>query len=409
MLVIFLLFSLVSSTFQLAFAQTGDSLSEPPSPQMGDVSHALLAEHAALSFGLTPQQADWVSQGAWDEDHCAVDIYPPSGPLCFPAIPSGHHSWDPDANLFWNEPEWWGDFGSGLRRASLLFKRAVAAYQDGQEEAAYLWLGRAMHLFGDMATPAHVLLDTHIPGDSDKYESWLSSGNQEKTLAWISANPPGIDWHLDINDLPDWELLTDDVQTQLEMANQVYGERETGKQLWQLGPQDEDPILFRLMFFIAEEADNWDSNDVLGETNHGQLDDDSYLMAMRDTLFPVLIWQSTALISYFFQVVQPPQPPNLVSPTDGAWIEKEMLQFNWQETGFNPEYILQLAAEPQFDQLLIDFSTRSTSFTPESQLNEGTYYWRVRISTNYGESGWSPIWSFNVMWRMSMPVVCRFC
>jgi hypothetical protein len=408
-MVIIISSSLISGTYTRTHAHSYGSEPEPPVPQMGDVSHGLMAEHAALSYGLTSQQADLVSQGAWDEDHCALDLYPPSGPLCFPAIPSGHHSWDPDTNSFWDQPEWWGDFGSGLRRTDYLFNRALAAYQNGQQEAAYLWLGRAMHLLGDMATPAHVLLDTHLPGDGDMYESWLSTANQEKTLAWLSINPAGSEWYLDFHDLPSWELLGEDLHAALEDSNQIYGGRESGQDLWQLGPIGEDPVLFRLMYLLAEEADNWDSNDVAGEMYHGQLDDSSYLQSIRDTLFPILTRQSTALIAYFHQTVLPPTPPNLASPGDGEWLEENPPQFSWHPVGVNPDYHIQVAADSQFDQLIVEASTSSSFFAPDNFLNGGTYYWRVRASTDVGESEWSPVWSFNVKWRMSLPVICRSC
>lgn len=382
---------------------------EPPTPQMGDVSHSLMAEHASSSYGLTNQQVEWVSQGAWDEDHCAVNPYPPAGPLCFPAIPSGHHSWDPDTNMFWDEPAWWGDFGSALRRAKILFNRAVAAYQNGQQTAAYLWLGRSMHLLGDMATPAHVLLDTHLPGDSDKYEAWLSAGGQEKTLAWISANPPGSEWSLEYHHLPTWGQLSEDLRAELDQASLLYGGRASGQELWQLGPEEEDPVIFRIMYLIAEQADNWDSNDFSGELNHGQLDDEAYLLAIRDALFPILTRQSTALISYFHQNVLLPQAPTLISPADGALVPGDFLQLQWHPVGVNPEYYIQVATQEQFDQPLVDESTLSSTFTIKEILSEGTYYWRVRATSKAGESEWSRTWTFNVMWRMSLPVICRDC
>lgn len=389
--------------------QEEDSEYQPPIPQMGDVSHALMAEHAALSYGLSSQQAGWISQGAWDEDHCSVDIYPPSGPLCFPAIPSGHHSWDPDTNTFWDQPEWWGDFGSALQRASLLFHLAVKAYQEGEGETAYLWLGRAMHLWGDMATPAHVHLDTHLPGDSDKYESWLSADNQANTVAWIDSFPPGDEWYLNFHDLPAWDMLTEELQTTLEAASQVYGERSSGQELWLLGPQGEDPVIFRLLYLLAEEADNFDSNDIQGEQYHGQLDDSTYLASIRDTLFPILVRNSTALIEYFHQTVLPLAPPIQISPIDDEWIEGRWPVFSWYPVGVNPEYYLQVTKDPQFDLLFMETSTGTNSYSPRLPYPGGTYYWRVRSTSESGQSEWSQIRSFHVKWHMALPVVCRLC
>jgi hypothetical protein len=382
---------------------------EPPAPQMGDVGHAMMAEHAALSYGLTDQQAGWLSQGAWDEDHCSVDLYPPSGPLCFPAIPSGHHSWDPDTNTYWDQPEWWGDFGSALTRARLHFFRAVQAYQDGHEKTAYLWLGRAMHLWGDMATPAHVHLDAHLPGDGDKYESWLSADGQANTSTWIEAYPPGQAWKLSFHDIPEWENLPEDLQTVLESASQVYGERGSGQELWLLGPQGEDPVIFRLLYLLAEAADNWDSNDVQGELYHGQLDDSAYLGAIRDTLFPLLASSSTALIDYFHQTVLPPAPPIQITPPDSGWIEGNFPTLSWHPVGVNPEYDLQVAHDPQFESLLLDTRLERSSYHSSEFFPGGIYYWRVRALTDSGQGEWSLVRSFNVMWSISLPVICQLC
>jgi hypothetical protein len=176
----------------------------------------------------------------------------------------------------------------------------VGAHAAGDVEAAYRYLGRAVHLLGDMATPAHVHLDTHLPPlDMDPYEMWLNESDLTNTRAWLAGHPPGPEWDLAYDDLPSWDELGTDLQGQLEAASQVYGGRLSGQELWQLGPEGNDVVIFRLMFLMAEEADNWDSDDVQGEQHHGDLDDPVYLTQMRDTLFPALVPYSAALIDYF--------------------------------------------------------------------------------------------------------------
>lgn len=379
--------------------------SEPQAPQMPDVSHSLLAEHAAQSHNLTIEQVGWVSQGAWDEDHCSLTLYPPPGPLCFPGIPNGHHSWDPDTNTFWTEPALWGDFGSGLSHAKNLFKRAVDAYSRGDFDAAYLWLGRAMHMLGDVSTPAHVHLDTHLPGDADSYEGWLSENNHNNTSAWISAHPPGTQWDMDFHDLPTWDELSMDIQSQLTQASQVYGERGSGQALWELGPVGEDPVIFRLMYLLAEEADNWDSDDVPGEHNHGDLTDPGYLTQMRDALFPMLVRHSAALIAYFEATVMPPPAPLLISPADGEWIQDDPPTFRWMPVGVDPLYEVEISQSPDFSELSASGSTVTPLYTPATPLGGGTYYWRVRATTEAGMGDWSQVWSFQMNWRTLVPLV----
>ena len=268
---------------------------QPLTPEMPDESHRLLAEHAALSHGLAGDLAGWIAQGAYDEDHCQFEPYPP----CWPWIPSGWHSWDPDTGGYW-QVLFWPDDGPGLSRAGDLFAEAMGVHAAGDVEAAYRYLGRAVHLLGDMATPAHVHLDTHLPPlDMDPYEMWLNESDLANTRAWLAGHPPGPEWDLAYDALPPWDELGMDLQGQLEAASQVYGGRASGQELWQLGPEGSDVVIFRLMFLMAEEADNWDSDDVQGEQHHGDLGDPVYLTQMRDTLFPALVPYSAALIDYF--------------------------------------------------------------------------------------------------------------
>ena len=287
----------------ISTAQSPPDQEPPRAPEMPDESHRLLAAHAAQSHGLPAQQVEWIAQGAYDEDHCAFTTYPP----CQFAIPNGHHSWDPDTGQWWVIPGW-PDLGSGLTRAHDLFANALEAREQGDTEAAYLWLGRSIHILGDMATPAHVHLDMHLPPfDSDRYELWLGSDDLSNTGAWIAAHSPGPIWDLDVGDLPAWDELDAGLQAQLQAASQAYGGRDSGQDLWQLGPKDHDPVVFRLIYLMAEAADDWNSNDAAGEHHNGDLADPAYLVQMRDTLFPVLVPTAATLIDYFERLA-PPAP-----------------------------------------------------------------------------------------------------
>jgi hypothetical protein len=302
-----LLFVSLFPAWPLATAQPPPDQEHGAAPEMPDESHRLLAAHAAQSHGLPAQQVAWIAQGAWDEDHCAFTQYPP----CQFAIPNGHHSWDPDTGQWWIVPLW-PDLGSGLTRADRLFSNALEARASGDTEAAYLWLGRAIHMLGDMATPAHVHLDTHLPPfDSDRYELWLNQDDLANTRAWIVDHPPGPGWDLEVGSLPAWDQLDGDQQAQLQAASQAYGGRTSGQDLWQLGPQGHDPVVFRLVFLMAEEGDDWNSNDAAGEQHNGDLTDPVYLVQMRDVLFPALVTYAAALLDYYDSLA-PPGPEHHV-------------------------------------------------------------------------------------------------
>jgi hypothetical protein len=274
------------------------STSEPPLPptpyaiEMPSETHRGLAIYAAESHGVTGVEKDWIGQGAYDEDHCVVDNYPPCTGLL---APFGFHSWDSDTDGFWTPPI--VPSGSGLGHINMLFTKAVQSYASGDVQIAYLWFGRALHILGDLATPAHANLDEHV--DGDEYEEWLEENDLENTKAWITDNPSGDGWDMDFREIPGWDELNTDLQNELNNASLVYGGRQSGQELWSLGPLESDVVLFRLMFLMAEEADNWDSDDVPGEKYHGDLSDPVFLAEIRDILFPQLIQNSTALIDYF--------------------------------------------------------------------------------------------------------------
>lgn len=282
-LIIFLLTPAVNSKAQVPV---------PPTPHMPSESHQSLATHAALSHGMSNQIADWIGQGAYDEDHCINVPYPPCTGLL---AEFGFHSWDPDTNGYWLPPLIAS--GPGLDYMISQFSKAVQAYQGGDVETAYLWFGRALHILGDQATPAHAHLDMHVFGDT--YEEWLDVNDFANTDAWQNNYPPDPSWDMDFREIPAWSDLDPDLQNQLNSASGVYGGRSSGEELWLLGPEGSDVVLFRLLYLMAEEADNWDSNDFAGEKENGDLSDEVYLTQMRDKLFPLLIPLSAAMIDYF--------------------------------------------------------------------------------------------------------------
>jgi len=63
------------------------------------------------------------------------------------------------------------------RRADRFFARAVAAYGRGQAAAAFVELGRALHLLADMACPVHAQRVVHFV--SDPYEWYVESHASE--------------------------------------------------------------------------------------------------------------------------------------------------------------------------------------------------------------------------------------
>jgi hypothetical protein len=59
----------------------------------------------------------------------------------------------------------WFFVPSAPRRTGWLFDRAVRLYRAGRLRDAYFWLGRAVHLLSEMATPVHSSVVLHWYGD----------------------------------------------------------------------------------------------------------------------------------------------------------------------------------------------------------------------------------------------------
>lgn len=256
-------------------------------PSLPDLTHELLAIHAAQSHGNTLEQINWIAEGAYAEDH-----------QLFPTL--GWHGWDPDTNEFWFSPT---GSGPAPKRANKLFWVAVEQFETDQEKA-WKTFGQSLHLLQDLSTPAHAHADPHICllGDCDSYETWLGVDDLVNTIVWINFNPPDPSWDKPFFKIPAWSDLSIDLKNQLENANIIYGGYPSGQDLWELGYDGIDPVLFQLCYLMAESADNFNSGgktEYPGEVYNGDLSDTTYLEMMRDSLLPLAIGYSTMWIDYF--------------------------------------------------------------------------------------------------------------
>jgi len=265
-------------------------------PTLPEITHQYLGSYAAESHGNSLDQIEWIGQGAYDEDHQPFPM-------------QGWHSWDPDNGDFWWFPL---SSGTALERANILFWQAVEMHQT-DVQGSWGLLGQSLHLLQDVSTPAHAHADSHIcitnfypQPDCDYYETWLKFEDFINTLTWFNNNSPNQSWDMLYTEIPEWSELTPDLQIQLGGAFLEYGQRSSGQELWVLGPTGSDPVLFRLMYLMAEMSDSYSSGGKRifpGEVYYPPFvphtDDPVYLSEMRDTLFPFVIRFSTAWIDYF--------------------------------------------------------------------------------------------------------------
>src|SRR6056297_705575 len=104
-----------------------------------------------------------------------------------------------------------------------------------------------------------------------------------------------------------------------------------------------------------------------------------------------------------FRTMEPQKldPPQLVSPQDGATGIASPVQFNWNAVS-NAEfgYTFHLSPDNSFSELLFDEQVDNTGFELSNSLEFDTpYYWRVKANggeqkSDPVESDWSDVWMF---------------
>lgn len=100
-------------------------------------------------------------------------------------------------------------------------------------------------------------------------------------------------------------------------------------------------------------------------------------------------------IRTFTTIIERPAMVSLTSPENDEGQIPLTPVFSWEDATRASEYTIQLSAEDDFSELIIDEEISETSFTlVESLDNASIYYWRVRGSNNGGTGDWSEAWAF---------------
>ena len=169
------------------------------------------------------------------------------------------HFWDPD-----NDTDLAGLSGDNraVSYAEVLIGDATDAYHRGDRNQAYYLLGRVAHLLEDMAQPAHVHNDDHLPSSNDDYEGLVSAIHSRyrydqprdpEDTALISFLTEGEGYPLQPIDYETLPFTIDN-----------SGSRNY--------PETRNTPLFRLFFNLAETADFFESEDEPGDIDHIQYD-----------------------------------------------------------------------------------------------------------------------------------------
>lgn len=91
--------------------------------------------------------------------------------------------------------------------------------------------------------------------------------------------------------------------------------------------------------------------------------------------------------------------PVLTGPDDGATVDA-LPAFTWNAVAGASTYGFEFSADPGFNSLIAQTSTKNTRATLKTVIPNGTYYWRVRALPGTGPVGaWSEVRSLEMAWE----------
>lgn len=166
-----------------------------------------------------------------------------------------------------------------VRDQGLLWK-----YADGDASGAYYWLGHVAHLLEDMTVPAHANADPH--GTDDYSNPW------DDYEDYIGASDNWTDWD------------NSDISGHLRTPDEVYAD---------IGEMNG---LYSLFLYTARLADDFDSDDAVGQFYHlrdGNTISDDNCHAIGSEMMPLAMKSVAELYRYFFHEVDPTPPSISIS------------------------------------------------------------------------------------------------
>jgi hypothetical protein len=90
-----------------------------------------------------------------------------------------------------------------------------------------------------------------------------------------------------------------------------------------------------------------------------------------------------------------PSAPTLTNPPNGATGVSLLPTFEWTAVAQAQNYLLQVATDAGFTNVVYEATVETTSNTPDTELENGTtYYWRVRAANICGDGAYSTTFSF---------------
>jgi len=107
---------------------------------------------------------------------------------------------------------------------------------------------------------------------------------------------------------------------------------------------------------------------------------------------PTATQTSTIGLNLYAQI---PSQVALSTPSNNATDLEQRPSFEWNPVTQAEDYLIELAADEDFNTIVISQTVSLEMFTPAIDLVTNTiYYWRVKALNTCGEGTYSPVWSF---------------
>ncbi|MFZ2631105.1 MAG: PKD domain-containing protein, partial [Desulfosalsimonadaceae bacterium] len=227
---------------------------------------------------------DEITQGAWEADYTfykeAEGTWASGYELAY-----RDHFYNPDTNealclcRILIPPCW-----TAKAKAEQYWRLAIDAYNIGNKVEAYKFLGHIGHLLADMAVPAHVLDDPHLPWNPDSYEDYMDKGNYTK---WGFR-----DVSSEIRSANTLDDLFDDLaqHTQYFPSNDNLGNQENADPSWFIGwPENSSNMRVDAL------------GNICGDGSVGCHIEDYNCEKIGGKLIPLAIEYSAALYNLFYE------------------------------------------------------------------------------------------------------------
>ncbi|MEO0020472.1 MAG: DUF4962 domain-containing protein [candidate division WOR-3 bacterium] len=165
-----------------------------------------------------------------------------------------------------------------------------------------------------------------------------------------------------------------------------------------IGEEDGEPMLY----WYIPSTEEWDYDDIVDFSL-----DDGASIAYRPNpyhcmLYPIPGWLyclpggDREFWRYWIPSPWGPVAVDGIYPGQGATIADQTPVFIWEEVPYAVEYRLVVATDPNFFTTIIDVTTATPEYQVETEMENGTYYWKTASRSSSSTWNWSEVHTFTL-------------